>query len=132
MPIPKAELQRLQGLSILVETPKGPHSILQQGSPQGLPALIQPGGWAICPTLFGGDSEEKRLHDLEHRLRQAGLSSVAVRFELSEEEHTGRFVLGMSRAKAVALGYKMKLWAVFEVKEATYSVVYTGHNSRSR
>ena len=132
MPIPKTELQRLEGLSIFIETPSGPHLILKKGMPQGLPALVQPGGWAISPTLFGGDSSENRLRDLEHRLRQAGLSSVPAHFELSGEEHAGRFVLGMSRAKSVALGYKMKLWAVFEVKEGAYSAVYTGHNSRTR
>ena len=132
MPIPDPLRKELERLSIeLVETPHSP--LLTAGVPQGLPNSLQPGGWVICPGLFESeDSPELALRDLDHRLHQAKLHSVSVSVVAKTQSHGARFVKGMTRAKAVGFGYKLRHWAVFEITSQRYLVVYTGHNSRSR
>ena len=132
MPIPDPVMARLKTISI--EALEPPHSVLvNSGAPCTLPNAFMPGGWVICPGLYAeNDGADSGLHDLDHRLRQAKLLTSPVWVLAEGQKHAARFVHGMSRAKAVAFGYKLRHWAVFEVQNEGFLVVYTGHNSRAR
>ena len=131
MPIPEQQLRRFQQLSVSsIDTP--PIALVEYGVPASLPNALRPGGWIICPGIHGTSPQGSELTDLDHRLRQAKLSSVPVLVRIESEEHEARFVQGMTRVRAVGFGYKLRHWAVFELTERGFFVVYTGHNSRSR
>ena len=107
-------------------------TLVEAGAPQALPNVLGSGGWVICPGLFADSEDSNHLRDLDHRLRQAKLFAVPVEVVTADGRNEARFITGMARSKAVGLGYKLRHWAVFEVKETRFLVVYTGHNSRAR
>ena len=133
MPIPKETLLQLQAVAILMDTESGAVTLYREGIYGDIPASLGSGGWIVCPGLFTQEeSIEHQLRDLDHRLHQARLGSQAIRVVSNGASFDGRLVRGMTRSKAVALGYKLRHWAIFELRMERFSIVYTGHNSRAR
>jgi len=132
VPIPQGLLSALLRTTIDVKLDTGSLRI-GEGSDWALPAELSPVAWGIAPGLGDPDREGSRsLADLDHRLRQAGVQSVPADFSLGGQQVEGRLLVGLSRARALSIGYKFREWAMFRLGSTGMNVVYTGHNSRAR
>ena len=88
--------------------------------------------WGFVPGLFDGIDEKAVLIDLDKRCRQARVDTQTATFRCATISIEGRLLRGMSRERAIKLGYKLRLWAIFQITDDCIRVVYTGHNSRER
>ena len=138
MPLTKQQIVRCQAAEIYWTGRDGVRLQLDSG-PNGLPPELAPSVWGFAPGLLRSRPRENESpaktpdhNDLVHRIRQAKIAFEEAEFVVEGERHAGVLAKGISRTKAVAIGYKMRLWMVFGLTANGWSVVYTGHNSRDR
>lgn len=125
MPIPEAVLTKLKDV---VLAPKGDiHTTVLSNTTAAAPSR-----WGFVPGLFDDLDQDIVLLDLDKRSRQAKLTSHTASFTCKGLELEGRVLQGITRERAVKLGYKLRLWAIFELTDDAIRIVYTGHNSRER
>jgi hypothetical protein len=133
MPIPKHILENLTQTRICAHLETGSIQV-GEGRSRALPHALAPLAWGIAPGLLGlhGGEAPASLVDLDHRLHQAGIQALNADFDAGSGTVEGRLLLGIGRARAVSLAYKLREWAVFGLHAEGMDVVYSGHNSRSR
>ncbi len=68
--------------------------------------------------------------DVENRLAQARIDWRPAVLEIRGETIQGLALESITRAKAIALGYRLRRWAVFKIGSDGLSVAYTGLGSR--
>ena len=138
MPLTRQQIERWQSTEIYWT---GSDGVRVQICPThgALPLELAPIVWGIAPGLLssspragGSPSTTPEFKDLLHRLSQAKISYEEAEFVVEGESYAGVLAQGISRTKAVTIGYKLRLWAVFGLTGTQHSVVYTGHNSRDR
>ena len=98
------------------------------------PAVLAPEAWLLpFPARSGEEpwTEEETKEALLGRLRQAGIQWLEATLVDGEGQGRGAvLLLGVDRRRSLALGYKLGLWAIFQVAESGVRLVYTGKNSR--
>jgi hypothetical protein len=136
MPLPQSILHTLQASEIRVEI--GETDLrLRCGdafSDRRFPALLAPEAWLLpLPSEIGEEpwTEEKAKEAVVGRLRQAGIQWLEATVVDGEGQGRGAvLLLGVDRRRSLTLGYKLGLWAIFQVAESGVRLVYTGKNSR--
>jgi len=91
-------------------------------------------GWVIpawSPGEAPTDPDAART-GLEKRLRQSGRQWLPLTLTVGGESIPAVATPELSRAGAVKLGYKLKIWSVLRLAGGATSPVYTGINSRMR
>jgi|GEM_PF-2309058 len=125
MPIPQAILTKLKDV---VLAPAGDLNSTVPSNNTSATSIR----WGFVPGLFDDLDQDVVLMDLDKRCRQAKLNSHSASFTSKGLDLEGRVLQGITRERAVKLGYKLKLWAIFELTDDAIRIVYTGHNSRER
>ena len=125
MPIPAQILAQLQ--HVRIERPDEPSPTTDlNANPYRL------NGWGFAPGIVDGGSHDGILEDLDKRCKQAQILTETATFHIDGKTVEGRKLIGITRERAVKLGYKLRLWAIFQISDGAIRVVYTGHNSRER
>ena len=134
MPLSIHQINTAQSVEIRSQNDVG--EVVVWPSAKDVPVDSLPMIWGLAPGLVRADSMETCfgdgeavLNDLQHRLHQAKIQYDLATFISKDRKYQGVLMRGISRTRAVALGYKLRQWVVFGLNGESLTVVYTGLNS---
>ena len=126
MPLPNELLSIHPELQVHLETGDAWRDGDWTVSPDVLPLWILPLG----ALDTGAPEPPLSPQEVEHRLEQAGIAWSPCILVVGTHRVAAKALSGITRSKAVRLGYRLKRWCMIHVTSDRLNLVYTGLNSR--